>query len=310
MTQNEVSPVPPNDYYLFKSCIAGTVYPSIELSVKYILDKIKANYTDDPKQSSCSGFGVYTGVIPLETNLALNARNLSLASETNTKNVVCVCPSCYNNLKHCQKLLSKEKKLEKQTKNVLEKIGRNYNIDSDIYHISDVFLSRINEIGKNTAIKYPLSGIKAVTHHGCHYSKFFFKDVISGTFEQPIVLDRILEIMGGNVVDYSEQFLCCGGGLHNSLIEDEYNRETLKRKLGSMMKVKPDIIVTMCPNCSLNFDYYQKSLEKELDIEDYIPVIDISELLALLMGGNIEELGIDMHAVSLEHFIEKLKVNK
>lgn len=309
MAQNEVNPLPLDDYYLFKSCIAGSVYPSIELSVKYILDKIKANYTDDCKQSSCTGFGVYTGVMPLETNLALNARNLSLASETNTKNVVCVCPSCYNNLKHCQKLLSKEKKLEKQTKNVLEKIGRNYNIDSDIYHISDVFLTKINEIDKNTS-KDPLSGIKAVTHHGCHYSKFFFKDVTSGTFEQPTVLNRILEIMGCNVVDYSEQFLCCGGGLHSSLIEDDYNKETLKRKLGSITNIKPDVIVTMCPNCSFNFDYYQKSLDKELNIEEYIPVLYISELLAMLMGGNIKDLGIDMHAVSLDHFIEKLKVNK
>lgn len=309
MNQNGITPVPLNDYYLFKSCVAGTVYPSIELSVKYILDKIDANYTDDPKQSSCTGFGVYTGVVPLETNLALNARNLSLAADTTTKNVVCVCPSCYNNLKHCQKLLSKEKKLEKQTKNVLEKIGRTYNIDSNIYHISDVFLSKIDEIHAKT-LKYPLSGIKAVTHHGCHYAKFFFKDITTGTFEQPEVLNRILERMGCDVVDYSEQFLCCGGGLHSSLIEGEYNRETLKRKLRSIIDVNPDVIITMCPNCSYNLDYYQENLKKELNIEEDIPVIYISELLALLMGANAEDLGIDMHAISLKHFIEKLKVKK
>jgi heterodisulfide reductase subunit B1 len=309
MNQNEVSPIALDDYYLFKSCVAGTVYPSIELSVKYVLDRIKANYTDDPKQSSCTGFGVYIGVVPLETNLALNARNLSLAAETTTKNVVCTCPSCYNNLKHCQKLLSKEKTLEKQTKIVLKKIGRNYNIDPDIYHVSDVFLSRINDINKKT-IKHPLSGIRAVTHHGCHYAKFFFKDIISGTFEQPTVLDRILELMGCDVIDYSEQFLCCGGGLHSSLIEEEYNINTLKRKFKSINKVKPDIIITMCPNCSFNFDHYQKSLENELDIEEYIPVLYISELLALLMGANMEDLGIDIHAVSLNHFIGKLKVKK
>lgn len=309
MSQNEVTPVPLNDYYLFKSCVAGTVYPSIELSVKYILDKIEANYTDDPKQSSCTGFGVYTGVVPLETNLALNARNLSLAADTTTKNVVCTCPSCYNNLKHCQKLLSKEKKLEKQTKEVLKQIGREYNIDSDIYHISDVFLKRIDEITKNTS-KHPLSGIKAVTHHGCHYSKFFFKDVTSGTFEQPTILDRILENLGCDVIDYSEQFLCCGGRLHSSLIKGEYNIGTLKRKFKSIIHVKPDVIITMCPNCSFNLDYHQENLKKELNLTEYIPVIYISELLALLMGANMEDMGIDMHAVSLEHFIKKLKVMK
>jgi heterodisulfide reductase subunit B len=66
----------------------------------------------------------------------------------------------------------------------------------------------------------------------------------------------------------------------------------------------------MCPNCSFNFDHYQKSLENELDIGERIPVLYISELLALLMGANIEDLGINMHAVPLDHFIEKLKVKK
>lgn len=131
MNDDNATPACLDQYYLFKSCIAGSVYPGIELSVRYLLDEIKAGYFDDLRQSSCAGFGVYTGVVPLETDLALNARNLSLAAENNSSNVVCVCPTSYFNLKHCQKLLSKDKKLEKQVKKVMEQIDRNYNINPE-----------------------------------------------------------------------------------------------------------------------------------------------------------------------------------
>jgi heterodisulfide reductase subunit B len=299
----------PNDYYLFKSCVADSLYPGIELSVKYVLDQINAGYKEDPRQSSCAGFGVYSGVVPLETNLALNARNISLASETDNTDLVCLCSSCYSNLKHCQKLLSKEKNLEKDAKVIMKKIGMDYKIDLDIRHVSDVFLSRINDL-KNTDQMYSLSGINVVTHHGCHYSKFFFKDIISGTFERPTVLDEILKGLGCDVVDYSEQFLCCGGGLHGSVIDCEYSRETLLRKLSSINEVKPDIIITQCPGCSFNLEHYQEHLIEESYMDGYIPVLYISELISILMGADPENLGIDMHVVPIEPFIRKLKVIK
>jgi Heterodisulfide reductase, subunit B len=305
MNQDIVSP-PVDNYYLFKSCTAGSVYPGIELSVKYILDIIGADYIDDPRQSSCAGFGVYTGAVPIETAMALNARNFSLAAETENQNIACICPMSYNNLKHCQKLLSKEKKLEKQFKSMLKNMGKKYDVTPEVSHISDAFLVRRNIIAEKAV--YSLSGVKAVTHHGCHYSKFFFKDVTSGSFENPTVLDEILRSFGCEVVDYSEQFLCCGGGLHRSVVDREYPRGILKRKLASIAEVGPDVIVTQCPGCTFNLEYYQESLMEELNMSERIPVLYISELLALLLGAEPEDIGIDMHPVPVEPFLEKFSI--
>lgn len=305
MNQDTISP-PVDNYYLFKSCTAGSVYPGIELSVKYILDVIEADYTDDPRQSSCAGFGVYTGVVPIETAMALNARNFSLAAESENPNIICTCPMSYNNLKHCQKLISKEKKLEKQFSDMLERMGRKYDRTPEVSHVSDAFLARRSSIADKSV--YSLSGVRAVTHHGCHYSKFFFKDVASGTFENPTVLDTILKKLGCDVLDYSEKFLCCGGGLHRSVIDREYPRGILRRKLASIAEVNPDVIVTQCPGCTFNLEYYQESLMEELNMSERIPVLYISELLALLLGAEPEDIGIDMHAVPVEPFLEKFGI--
>ncbi len=294
-------------HYLFKSCTAGSIYPGIEISTRYVLDTLELNYVNDPRQSSCTGSGVNLGVVPMETNMALNARNLSLAGETDS-DVVCICPLSYTNLKHCQKLISKDNKLENNNKKIMAEIGLKYDIKSDVYHISDLFLKYTGDIAELTW-EFP-SNIRVATHHGCHYSKFFFKDVSSGTFEHPTVLDEILKIVGFEVVEYDEQFLCCGGGLHRYMADKEYSKKTFRKKFQSISEVRPDIIVTQCPGCTFNMDYLQENVLEELEIESSIPVLNIAELLALLMGAKPEAIGLDMHAVDLEPFIKKLEFGR
>jgi len=302
MSQEELAPVPLNNYYLFKSCIAGSVYPGIEISIRYVMDALSVDYTDDPRQSSCTGFAVHEGVMPVETNLAINARNLSLAAGSDNPNIICTCPTSYSNLKDCKKLLSKEEKLEKQVKDVMEEVNINYDVSPEINHVSDVFLTKMDDILEKTL--HSLEGVRAVTHHGCHYSKFFFKDVRSGSFEKPTVLDETLKKLGCEVLDYSEQFLCCGSGLRRSIIEMEYPREILRRKFASISEAEPDIIVTQCPECTFNLDYYQESILGDA-LNREIPVLYISELLALLMGAKPGDIGMDMHAVPVEPFLEE-----
>jgi len=294
-------------YYLFKSCTAGSIYPGIEISTRYVLDNLEITFVNDPRQSSCTGSGVHLGVVPMETNMALNARNLSLAAETDS-NIICICPMSYSNLKHCQKLISKDNKLESSYKKIMDEIGLIYDVTSDVYHVSDLFLNLRNQITEKTVKLH--SNIRVATHHGCHYSKFFFKDVKSGTFEHPTVLDEILEKVGFEVVGYEEQFLCCGGGLHRYMADKEYSRRIFRKKIKSIVEAQPDIIITQCPGCTFIMDYLQESVLEELKMENSIPVLNIAELLALLMGAQPETIGLDMHAVSLEPFLKKLELGR
>ncbi len=67
--------IPKDDYYLLKSCQAGSWYPSIETSLRYVLTPMGTNFLDDPRQSSCVGCANHIGVIPFLPIVALNARN-------------------------------------------------------------------------------------------------------------------------------------------------------------------------------------------------------------------------------------------
>jgi NAD-dependent dihydropyrimidine dehydrogenase PreA subunit len=170
--------------------MAGSAYSGIELATKYVLDTIGAHYTDDPRQSSCAVFAVYTGVMRLETSLALNARNLSLASRTPDNNVICLCPSSYSNLQYAKKQITKDEELKAYTSSVLRQAGMSMDCSPSVTHASDVFRACLGRI-KPQAVR-SLSGVKAVTHHGCHYYKIFFPDTSPGNYERPMVLDDLL----------------------------------------------------------------------------------------------------------------------
>lgn len=294
--------VPHDDLYLFKSCVTGSLYPGIEISIRYVLDRLGIRYTDDPRHSSCSGFGYHAGMIPLRTNLALNARNFSLASESAYTNIVCTCPTSYGNLRECQTMIEQDGALREQTDAVLADTGRKYVSPASISHISEVFLDRLDDISDKAVLS--LSGIKAVTHHGCHYSKIFYEDVTSGDFERPAVLDDIASGLGCEILDYSERSLCCGMGFHHTVLDREYPRAVLKRKFGSILEASPDVIITQCPGCTFNLDYYQESVAGSS-----VPVLYFSELVALALGAKPADIGLDMHAVPVGPLLEKLGVN-
>ena len=194
MSDTASKTVPADNYYLFKSCVTGSLYPGIEKSIRFVMDRLGANYTDDPRHSSCTGFGYHTGVVPLMTNLSLNARNFSLAATSRDKNIVCTCPTSYGNLKECKEMLSSDTEKHDQVAKVLDGVGRSYDMTPQVYHASEVFLARLSDIEKRAI--YSFKGIRAITHHGCHYAKIFYKDVSSGSFERPMVLDQIATGLG------------------------------------------------------------------------------------------------------------------
>ncbi len=271
----------PERLYLFKSCLAGTFYPGIERSFRFILNSLGVDYFDDPRQSSCTGFGMHCGIMPLETTLALNARNLALAFDSGYTNVVCTCPTSYGTLKECMAEL-KDEKTRDRINTVLQTIGAVYSDDVQIFHAAEV-LHALRELLKKRA-RRSLEGIKIATHHGCHYTKIFYDEVIGGMWEYPTLLDEICAPFLPDLVDYSERTLCCGMGFNHLISDRKYTEITSLKKLTSILSGKPDVIVTMCAGCQTVLDTYQKMFADKLDYR--APILNVAQLMAVLLGAD------------------------
>ncbi|MDI6800412.1 MAG: CoB--CoM heterodisulfide reductase iron-sulfur subunit B family protein [Actinomycetota bacterium] len=299
-----------DNYYLFKSCIMSSLFPGVDCSIRFILNKLGCDYTENPDQTCCSGFGYHCDVIPWDTNVTIAARNFALMeAEEKNKNAICVCPTSYGNIKECKEHLDHHENEREAANKILAKFGKEYKGDAQVFHATEAFYAHREKL-KEMA-KYSLDGLRIATHHGCHYTKIFYSDVATGDWEHPIVLDKIAQVFGATPVDYTEKTLCCGMGFRHTLLNRDYSRTVMLRKLRSMKAKKPDLLLVQCPGCSLNLDYYQKPLTELAGEEFNIPVLNYAQLITLVLGGDpVKDLGIKTHNVNVMPFIEKVHKNK
>jgi heterodisulfide reductase subunit B len=114
---------------------------------------------------------------------------------------------------------------------------------------------------------------------------------------RPNTLKELVAITGATVVDYEEEALCCGSAVANAY--EEVGLQNLKRKMDSIKKAGADIIVVNCPACFQQFDTQQRNLKKAFEEEYDIPVLYLTELYALAMGENPDDLGMRYHRTRL-----------
>ncbi|MBN2350508.1 MAG: heterodisulfide reductase subunit B, partial [Bacteroidales bacterium] len=156
--------------------------------------------------------------------------------------------------------------------------------------------------------------LKIVEHIGCHYAKIFPEKGVGGA-EFPDVLAGMIKAWGGEVVDYPERRHCCGFGFRHYLVQANrgYSVANTKKKLESMEPYKPDAIICNCPGCTMFIDKWQYTIA-EIDGKTYgngqgIPVLTYEELAGLILGYNPWDLGLQMHQVDCESFLQKIGID-
>lgn len=69
-----------------------------------------------------------------------------------------------------------------------------------------------------------------------------------------------------------------------------------------------DCIVTPCPLCHIQLDSRQSETEKVLGRTLGLPILHLPPLVALALGVNPDELGLDRHLVSTRSILDKLNI--
>jgi succinate dehydrogenase / fumarate reductase cytochrome b subunit len=68
-----------------------------------------------------------------------------------------------------------------------------------------------------------------------------------------------------------------------------------------------DCLVTPCPLCHLNLDSRQPEVEKVIGRPLGLPVLHLPQLVALALGIDPQQLGLDHHVVSTKSVLEKIR---
>ena len=216
-------------------------------------------------------------------SVALPARNI-IKAEADDLDIMVPCAACFNRFKSAQYHLKKDEGLKSEIEGI---IGKEYSgtvavrNPIDIVY-NDIGLERLNEV----AVK-KLDGLKPVSYYGCLLLRppeiCEFDD-----YENPYMMDGIIESLGAESKPWSYKTECCGGNLTIGRTDIVVHRVDLLMRMAR--EAGANCMVCACPICFANLD-----MRVSEDVR--LPVFYFTELLALAMGLEGPEKWFKMHNV-------------
>jgi heterodisulfide reductase subunit B len=236
---------------------------------------------------------------------ALVARNLAMAAKQDGfTDITAPCSACYVNLRKTDHYMGKYPKLMEQTNKALGAGGLSYQPGTlKVRHLADVIVSDIGYEALAEKVVRPLKGLRLAPYYGCLVVRPELGEAVDDP-EYPMFLDRMLETLGAEVVDFPLKAHCCGG--HMTQISAETAYELIRRLLKNADEYEADAIVTLCPICQLNLDAYQGNVNRQFGTHFNLPVLYFTQIIGLALDLDVKELGIGKEIVSAKDALAKI----
>ena len=208
-------------------------------------------------------------------------RTLIKAKETGRTELLVLCSMCYNTLRRAQDLVLEDKEKRDKINDFMYKEqtvfdGQEVRVVHLLNYLKDVvglekIRDRIVENGRD---------LRVALYYGCMLLRP--KEVsIDASSEDPTIMEELFTACGIEPVYFPFKTECCGS--YQTVNEKSMVLSRTKEITGSAVKNGADILITSCPLCYFNLDSYQeRALETDPGFQT-IPVMYISQLLALLM---------------------------
>jgi len=287
-----------DEFKMFQGCVIGNRIPFIEASARKVFDKLGIKTSD--AAFACCPDPVGFNSTDHHSWMALSARNLTLA-EAEGKNIISLCNGCFQTLKLVNQELIQDDHEKEEINKILSKIGKEFKGTIIVKHFVEVLHDYLDKIKEN--IVKDLGGLKVACHTGCHYNRPSEKMQTDDPMK-PVKLREIVEAAGAVPVDYEEEMLCCGSGVGNA--EEEPGLQVLANKVISAQNAEAEAFIINCPACFQQMDGNQRNAGKLVDKDFKIPVLYVTELLALAFGENPDDLGLKFHRTRLTDLLKKL----
>ena len=229
------------------------------------------------------------------------ARNLALVGRAGL-DLITPCNGCYSTFKETQNHVLRGPRERSFVEVRLALEGLQWPESLRVLHLAE-WLADVQGAAAlaNRAVK-SLAGLRIAVHYGCHLLRpqpaVSWDDAL-----EPTKVETIVGALGASVVDYPSKMLCCGGALDRAAQRDA-SLAFARRKLSDLAEREVDALVVVCPSCFQQFDLNQATLQRAGERVG-VPVLYLSELIALTYGHSPAEIGLSMHRVSVEPFLTK-----
>jgi heterodisulfide reductase subunit B len=284
-------------YAYFPGCSSAGTSISFTYSADYVADKIGLELLEIPDWNCCGTSAAL--VTDRNLALALPARSLAIAEndpKTAGLTVATPCAGCYASLKATREYVVAS---DAHRKHVEEMIEQPYSGSADVVSFLELMSApETAEIIHNAIIagNKSLDGLKVACYYGCALVRpnavTRFDDV-----ENPQSMDNLMALAGAEPVEWAFKTECCGAS--HQMTEPKAARQLIERIFADAAANGAEVIVSACPLCMLNLDMRESEINKQRSAAGKptldLPVFYFTELLGLVLGGGLKELGINRH---------------
>ncbi len=246
-------------------------------------------------RACCTGAGV---IAEHNQELAdtLNARTFALAQQVaGAELMMNICSTCQGAQSECQERLDANTEYREHVNQSLA--GENLRYERGLTNKHLLWLM-VEEIGLDTIaarVERPLTDLRVGPFYGCYIVRPTDRLGIDREHPRDTYLHRLIETLGGTVVDYAGQYKCCGFPIIT--MNRESSLRQAGRHLGDAIDADADCLVTPCPLCHLNLDLQQPLAEKVVGRQLGMPVLHLPQLVGLAFGLAPKALGMGKHVV-------------
>lgn len=206
--------------------------------------------------------------------LSLTGRNLAIA-ERDGLHIAAICPACYIRMGDTYANV-KNGLLSKDEMSAL--IDMPYTAAYEVKHILDIITNEAGLEAVEKLVVKPLTGLRLVSYYGCYLVRPRELTGFDDT-ENPVIMDKLLEAMGAETLDWSGKVDCCGGS--GSFTDRDMVCGLVGKISDYAAEVRADMIVTACGLCQANLESRQG--------KNALPVSYFTELMGLAFGLDVRK---------------------
>ena len=293
-------------YAFYPGCVSRGAAPELFQSTMEVCAKLGIELEFEPMRSaSCTGSGVLQ-----EKNLrlgdTLNARNFALAERTGLP-LLNICSTCQGVMSQANERLTSDPAYLASINEDLAEEGLEYKGTADPRHLMWVIVEDVGLDKLRSQVVRPLTGFKVAPFYGCYIVRPTSALGFDEHPERKDSLERVIEAVGAEVVDFPGKTLCCGFPI---LTINESNsvkmvaNHTLDAKKGGAQAM-----VTPCPLCHLNLDGYQPQASAAANRPIDLPIIHLPQMLGLALGIDPKAMRLDKHIVSTTKLLSEVALS-
>lgn len=283
----EPSPAGTDAISYYPGCSLHATGIEFHLSTMAVADKLGLNLVE-PEGWVCCGTSPAHNT-DFYRSVKLPMQTIAAAQRMGHSYMTMPCASCFSRFRVAMHEVEQDQELAKR---VAEDIGFEYTGGLKVDNLLTTITDRVGYEAAAKPVVRRLRGLKVACYYGCLLTR---PPKITGEehYEYPTNMERLMQALGAETVDWGYKVDCCGGSLSLSTLDIALDLS--KKILANARECGADLIATACPLCHANLDLRQDMINDQYAGRFDMPIVYFTQLMGVAYGFHARDLGLEKH---------------